>query len=528
MHLVANPVREILFEASAERPAPMASAGNRHFISYFVLLWIVVFLCVRCATPGMAQDQQPPPQKPARNQQPSGKQNANAEQDNQAGKDNSKDNKPKGAQPLPAVSKDAYFDFQGEATFILQSLPKFHSPYEGPNSFRSRNETELSDTYTLYLGARVVRNLEVYINPEIAWGNGLSAGQGLAGYTNGDLIGQPNLRPEPYFARYFVRWRIPMHGQGEHTRKEQVGRAPNFIESDIPPYRMVATLGKMAISDIFDTNTYANNPRTQFINNAFVNNLAYDFAQETRGYNVGAAVTYVTPNIAVRFGTFAMPTVAGGPDLAYNLGGSHSEQLEFEFHPALLQRWKKPPLIVRLLGYRNVATMGSYQNALNAAAPDTAPDLNTVRKPNAVKYGFGLNFEQPLADGGATGIFGRLGWNNGVTESYNFAESDGFQSLGAQISGAHWRRKNDVVGIGVYQSEISSAHRAYLAAGGQGINLGDGALNYGAERGLELYYAYQLDKRWTFSFDYQYLSNPGYNQDRGPVSVLSLRAHFGF
>ncbi len=124
----------------------------------------------------------------------------------------------------PAASekpkKDAAFEFQAETTFILQNLFAFHSAYSGANSFRSRNEMELSDTYEIFLGARVAKNVEVYVDPEIAWGNGLSHGLGLAAYPNGDIMGQPTLRPDPFLARYFVRWRIPMPHIGSHPGGE--------------------------------------------------------------------------------------------------------------------------------------------------------------------------------------------------------------------------------------------------------------------------------------------------------------------
>ena len=433
--------------------------------------------------------------------------------------------------PLPQISPEARYDHQGEATFLLQHLFKFRSPYEGPNSLRSRDETELSDTYTLYLGVRLVRNLEVYIDPELAWGNGISGGLGLAGYTNGDIIGQPVLRPYPYLARYFVRWRVPMphlvkHAGEEEAAQEQVGRAPNIIAGNVPAHRLVIQVGKFAVSDVFDTNAYANNPRTQFMNNAFGNNLAYDFAEETRGYDLGLSAAWVNPNFAVRLGTFAMPTTAGGPDLAYNFPDNHSEQLEFEIHPELIPR--KLPAVFRFLAFRNVGDMGRYRDALAAAKPGLPPSTVAVEHPGEVKYGFGVNFEQALADGGNTGLFGRLGWNNGATESYNFTDCDRFLSLGAQIAGTLWRRKDDRIGLAVAQSDISSAHRDYLAAGGMGLNVGDGKLSYGSERILETYYSYQLSKPLSLTLDYQYIANPGYNRDRGPVSVLSARVHYTF
>jgi high affinity Mn2+ porin len=220
-----------------------------------------------------------------------------------------------------------------------------------------------------------------------------------------------------------------------------------------------------------------------------------------------------------------MPTVPGGADLAYDVNRAHSEQVEVEIHPQLL-RSPRPATILRLLAFRNVGSMGSYRDAIGAQMLGMPPDLAPVRKGGA-KYGFGLNFEQGLADGGDTGVFGRIGWNDGGTESGNF-ETDRFLSLGGQLSGARWHRKEDRVGVGVAQSDLTSSHKDYLAAGGLGGLVGDGNLRYGSERVAEAYYSYQCSKHLTLSLDYQYVSNPGYNRDRGPVSFLALRAHIPF
>jgi high affinity Mn2+ porin len=435
--------------------------------------------------------------------------------------------------PLPTkvrgqVPFTAQYAIAGEITYILQSLFAFHSPYAGPNSLRSRNETELTHTYTLYLGVRPTPRLEVYINPELALGNGFSSGNGLAGYSNGDLIGQPTLRPEPYIARFFVRWRIPLRRPGAPKQTQAVSPATDVIGVNLPSSRLVITAGKFAVSDHFDVNSYANNARAQFLNDAFINNLAYDIAAETRGYNLGLMVGWINPGWALRLGTFAMPTTAGGPDLAYNFANEHSDQMELELHPRLLRGQAAQPMIVRLLAYRNVATMRRYADALLARTPGMVPDLTAVGRRGAVKYGFGLNFEQGLGDGGATGVFGRLGWNDGNTESFSYAEADRFVSFGGQLSGAHWGRPNDVLGVAVAQSDLSGVHKAYLAAGGLGLTLGDGRLNYGPEQIVEGYYAHQLSKALSLTLDYQFINHPGDNQDRGPVNLLALRMHLTF
>ncbi len=428
----------------------------------------------------------------------------------------------KGSQPgAPNLPPRALLPYElgFQATLIDQQLFRFHSPYEGPNSLRSRNENEKSDTYTLYLGVRLTQGLEAYVNPEMARGNGISEALGLAGYTNGDVIRNPTLGQQPYLARYFLRETIAT-GQGE----EKIEPGENQIEGLRPRHRLVLTFGKVGTNDIFDTNSYANNTRTQFMNWALINNGAYDYAADTRGYTQGFAAEWVNPDWALRLGSFQMPTEANGPNLSGDLIHSRGDQMEVELHPHLLR--KQSPFVMRLLAYRNFARMGSYREALALAAQThTTPDITAVRKRGAVKYGFGLNFEQPLGDDGNTGLFGRYGWDDGATESFAYTEIDRTFCLGGQLSGARWHRPEDHLAIAFVQNDLSAAHRDYLAAGGLGFLLGDGKLNYGSEQIVETYYSYQLAKPLALSLDYQFINHPGYNRDRGPVSVLSLRLH---
>ena len=418
------------------------------------------------------------------------------------------------------------FGANAEVTYILQNVPPFHSPYFGTNSLRSRRETEVSHSYTLYLWAHPSPRFEAYVNPELALGHGVGDGDGLAAYSNGDLIGQPNFRPQPYLARAFIRYRVPIERDGGAGPKQAVKPGNDEIGGSLPASRLVFIAGKFAISDHIDVNTYANNARNQFLNNAFVNNLAYDKAGDPRGYTHGAVVSVLRPGLAVRFGSVALPTVSGGPDVSYNLRSQHAEQLEIETRPKSLAG-KTVPLVLRLLAYRNEGTMGSYRDALHAAQGMT-PDVTAVRRRGAFKYGFGLNFEQGISDGGASGVFGRFGWNDGRTETFSYAEADRVLSFGGQVSGVHWKRASDVLGVAVAQSDLSSAHKEYLAAGGLGLTLGDGALSYGSERVAEVYYSYQLTSNASLSPDCQYLRNPGFNRDRGPVSLLSVRLHLTF
>ena len=409
-----------------------------------------------------------------------------------------------------------------QATLIDQQLFRFHSPYEGTNSFRSRDENEKSDTYTLYMGVRLTKTLEAFLNPEMARGNGISEALGVAGYTNGDVIRNPTLGQQPYLARYFLRQTFAT-GHGE----EDIAPGENQIVGKRPIHRLVLTLGKLGTNDIFDTNRYANSTRTQFMNWALLNNAAYDYAADTRGYSQGIAAEWIQPAWAFRIGTFQMPTVANGPELAGDLIHNRGDQIELELHPRLLR--KHDPLVLRLLGYRNFARMGTYSQSL-ALAKQTGitPDITATRRLGAVKYGWGLNFEQPLGDGGDTGVFGRYGWDDGRTESFAYTEVDRTFCLGAQLSGRNWHRGNDHLAVAFVQNDLTADHKAYLEAGGLGFLLGDGKLNYGSEQIVESYYSFQIAPPLALSLDYQFINNPGYNRDRGPASILSARLHLEF
>ena len=427
------------------------------------------------------------------------------------------------APPAASVQAERPYELGFQSTVIAQQLIPFHSPYAGPNSLRSKAELKESETYTLFLGYRPVRGLELYFNPEMARGGGIGNALGLAGFTNGEVIRNPALGEEPYPARYFLRWTVSAGGGSTPVEPDE-----NKIGGSAPAHRLVVTAGKVGTNDLFDTNRYANSARPQFMNWALINDAAYDYAADTRGYTHGVALEWIHPDWALRLGSFQMPRVANGENLSWDLVHSRGDQMEGEFHPRLI-RGLKDPAVVRVLAYRNVASMGDYQEALTAARGTGAPpDIITTRKEGAVKYGFGFNGELPLADGGETGLFARGGWNDGRKESFAFTEADRHLSLGGQLSGVRWRRPADRWALALALNGLSGPHQRYLAAGGTGFILGDGHLNYGPEQILETYYRFQLTKRFSLTVDYQFINHPGYNRDRGPVSVPSLRAHLEF
>lgn len=396
---------------------------------------------------------------------------------------------------------------------VYQNVSDFHSPYQGPNSFTTTDGKgrDFTQVYGVYLGSQLTPGLQTYLDLEYFMGNGVSNGVGLGGYINGDVIraGSSDLPKSPYVARLYLRYLVPLSSE-----TEKVERGMDQLPGEQPVARWEVKAGKLGLQDDFDLNRYANNNRTQFLNYDFLYNTAWDYAADTRGYSYGFVIALVQPRWKLALGIFAEPNTGNGAnfdlvdfrDLGYNL--------ELTLKP------NDAGAVVRLLSYLNEARMGSYDEAL---AQGGTPNLLSVERHGGMKYGFGLNFEQPLADEGETGIFGRLGWNDGSHESWAYVESDRHASLGLQVSGIHWQRKEDRLGIAYGMNGLSDPHRDYLAAGGNGILLGDGKLNYGLEQVFETYYRVQIGKYAQLTPDFQYIQNPGYNQDRGPAEVYSMR-----
>ena len=403
---------------------------------------------------------------------------------------------------------------------IGQRLAPFDSPYSGPMSLVSTGDHSVSHTYGLYLGARLWPRLDGYLDVEMARGSGISHASGLAGVTNGDVLrqGTADLGNGPYVARAFLRFSQP-----RGLDRDTVQRAQDQLAGTTAKERIQIDAGKLAASDYFDVNRYANSTRAQFLNWSLFNNTAWDFAADTRGYTNGVTVAWVTPRWTARVGSFQMPTQANGNhfDSALDHARGDNAELTLNMLPG--------KGTMRILGYVNHARMGEYQTALDLAkASGARPDIVADDRPGRVKKGWGLNLEQPIADGGETGVFARLGADDGKTESFAFTEVDRHASVGAQVAGGRWARADDRAAIAYVRHDISDVHRAYLAAGGTGFLLGDGALSYGPEQFVEAYYRLQLGWAIQASPDVQYVRNPGYNRDRGPAWIGSVRINLRY
>jgi len=408
-----------------------------------------------------------------------------------------------------------------QLTAVGQGDPEFHSPYRGPLSLSPDGEIRETVSTTLYLGRRLWQGGELYIDPEITQGEGLSNTQGVAGFPNGEAQGAGLMQSsllERYFiwnniARAFLRQTFNLSNTYEH-----VDSGPNQLAENQANSRIVVSAGKMSATDVFDNNLYSNDPRTQFLNWALVSNGAWDYAADDKGYTNGLTVEYIQPSYAIRWGNFMESKAANSSHLDSHWSqGPIGEVLEVEKPYAV---WSHPGK-VRFLGYVNHAHMGLYKDAIN----DLNLDITQSRK-YRYKYGAGINVEQEITKD--LGAFMRFGWNDGKTETWAFTEIDRTASLGLSLKGASWSRGDDTVGLAEFINGLSSVHRKYLQAGGVGFIVGDGNLNYNYEKGTEIYYDYHLPKGFSITFDYQLIFDPGYNADRGPVSVFSGRLHYEF
>lgn len=405
----------------------------------------------------------------------------------------------------------------GQANVIFQTHPPFDANYTGANSFRPNYEKATSYVTTLYTGVAITNRTEFLLDAESTGGRGLSDALGLAGFTNLDVVRNPDLGKKPYLARILLHHTIALS-----TEETDADRGPISLAKKTPVRRLEVWIGKFGLVDLFDTNTYESDSHLQFLNWTIDNNGAYDYAADTRGYTVGLVAQYQDKTWALRFAETLMPQVANGIDLEWNLRRARAENVELELRRSLV-RGRNGAL--RFLSYVNHANMGDYQQAIDQyrAGQTAVPDITAHPRWTKIKYGFGLNWEQEIAKDVA--LFGRYGWNDGKTESFAYTEVDNTASIGVSIRGTRWSRERDRAGAVFVSNGISSVHQEYLALGGMGFLLGDGALNYGRENIFETYYRAHLWRGFYAGPDVQYILNPGYNRDRGPVIVPGFRIH---
>jgi high affinity Mn2+ porin len=437
------------------------------------------------------------------------------------------DDKPEIKEPAPSAAADSatagalgtvkqafepWYSIHGQATYVGQGNEEFRSPYIGPLSLLPLLGYRSTGTMTLYLDARLWEGGEFVFNPEIASGDGLSGTNGVAGFPNGEATRVGSLPPTPYIARAFFRQTFGLGGD-----QELVEDGPNAIKGSRDIDRVTVSIGKMSAEDLFDDNRYSHDPRTQFLNWSLMYTGAWDYPANVRGYIYGGTIDFNTRYLAFRYGVFAEPSIANGAPIDPHVLKANGHILEGDYRYDL----EDHPGVLRVWGYLNHAHMGNYREAIAEMPVD--PNV-TLTRAYRIKYGFGLSWEQELQRD--LGVFARLGWNDGGSESWAFTEIDATAAFGVLAKGTAWRRPMDEVGLAVVANGLSNAHRTYLADGGLGFIIGDGQLHYAAEQILEMYYNWEMIKNINFTADVQGVNNPAYNKDRGPVAIFAFRLHY--
>jgi hypothetical protein len=398
----------------------------------------------------------------------------------------------------------------------------YHFPYAGPSSLDSNKEHALSVTSTLFLGRRLWKNAAIYFNPEMTGGSGLSLTHGAAGFPNGEIYRVGNPAPTPFVARLYLQQSFAVGNSTDETVEDDV----NQVKGTTPSSRITINLGKFCLADFFDDNAYNHDARSQFLNWSLMQQGAWDFPADTRGYTSGFEVEFVKPTWALRYAFVQVPEMANGLAMDWNLLRYNGQTAEFEKRFSISKR----PGAVRLTAFMNTTRAPYYSDAVemlkrgdSSLVPvlngsELGPDVPTI------KYGFALNAEQDL--GHDIGAFLRLGWNDGHTASWAFTDIDHSLQFGVNAKGSLWKRSLDNFGLAFAINGISQSHQEYFKSGGWSFIIGDGYLTYGPEQILEVYYRASLIHFLSLGLDYQLILNPGYNRDRkGPISIPSIRVH---
>jgi high affinity Mn2+ porin len=415
-----------------------------------------------------------------------------------------------------AAADEETYGAHGQFTYVEQETSGFNAPYRGPNSLSPNSGAETTDA-TLYLGARLWPGAEAWLDGELDQGRGLNDTLGAAGFPSGEAykVG----KNQPYFRlpRAFVRQTVNLQGDSQ-----EVEAAANQLRGSHSEDRVVITIGKFSVVDIFDTNRYAHDSRGDFLNWTVLDTGTFDYAADAWGYTAGAAIEWYTHSWTFRGGVFDLSDV---PNSAHLEPGFHEFQvnLELEHRHEIASR----PGRVLLTGFESRGRMGLLDQAIATAANSGEPvDIAAVRQYRS-RGGLSLSVEQELAPD--LGAFIRAGKAAGNVEAYEFTDVDRTLTVGLSLQGSGWHRANDTVAIAAVNNGISGVREAYLNAGGLGILIGDGRLPHpGPEQILESYYSAAVFSFAHLSLDYQWINHPAYNRDRGPVSVIAVRLHAEF
>jgi high affinity Mn2+ porin len=404
----------------------------------------------------------------------------------------------------------------GQFTYVEQQDSNFHDPYSGANSLKPGHGKETTDL-DIWLGAALWTGAEVWIDPQLDQGFGLSDTLGMAGFPSGEAYKVGSNAPYLRLQRLFVRDSID--GDGDRT---PVQPAAMWLGRQQSANRWVITLGKFAVTDVFDNNQYAHDPRADFMNWTAIDGGAFDYAADAWGFTLGVAIERYQGPWTVRLGVFDLSNV---PNSVHLDPGFHEFQIltELEHRHAIGGHDGK----LMLTAFESRGRMGLLDQAMALAqSTDTPVNIAAVRRYRG-RLGGVFNLEQELTE--SLGLFARYSKAAGNVEPYEFTDVDRSIELGGSLKGAAWQRRDDTLGLAVIDNAISAEREQYLDAGGLGILIGDGQLPQpGPELILESYYSVALLAHLALSLDYQYVDHPAYNRERGPASIFAVRLHAQF
>ena len=416
--------------------------------------------------------------------------------------------------PKGLLGDMADWSIHGQSTFVAQNAFAFPALYSGANSLNDRTQLRETLSATAFVGVRLPTGTEVYYNPEPFQGFGLSVTKGLAAFPNSEAQKAGFDYPHYNSSRLFMRQVFGLGGE-----QEQIEDGPNQVAAKYDVSRVTVTAGKISVTDLFDANAYSHDGRSSFMNWALVDAGAFDYAADQKGYTWGAVAELNQRQWAGRAGYFLVPTEPNGNIYDTRIGRRGQYIGELETRYALFDQ----PGRVRLTGWYTRAIAGSFDETVYN--PVYGGDITQTRR-NRPEWGYVANLEQAVTDD--LGLFGRWSWRSGTTEIIAWTDIDRSLSFGGVLKGTAWGRPQDKVGVAAVIDALSGAYRQFLAFGGLGINVGDGALNYRREVAFESYYSIALSKAAALTFDFQRFANPGYNADRGPANIGSVRLHVEF
>ncbi|OBS53317.1 porin [Methylosinus sp. 3S-1] len=455
----------------------------------------------------------------------------NEKDENNEKKDEKKGKKGENDEKSDDQSQEERYSFHGQTTAVVQGYPKFRAQYSGENSFPPNGLANAGSTSNLFFGLRLWDGGAVYLNPEIDVGYGLANSIGAASFVDGAVAKVGRAAPYMRFQRYFLRQIVGLDGDAKVSDPETgsfnevLESTQNQLSGKVDKDRIVLTIGKFAVPDVFDDNKYAHDPNTGFLNFGVNSMGAFDYAADAWGYTHGIAAEWKQDWWTARAGLFQLSDIPNSPNIEPQIGRQFMGVVELEGRYELFRQ----PGVIKFLGYGdngNFATVGDAVNyaLLTGALP---PDVNLpwLRRRH-LKLGGGINVQQQISE--EIGFFLRASMADGRFETVDFTDIDRSLATGVTLQGALWGRDKDEIGLAGVFSGLAGPRIRYFGLGGLSVYIGDGGLSYAGEKVFETYYKYNMRDGIELTLDYQFIGNPGHNVARGPVNVFGLRLHAQF